>query len=75
MPEVEMGLVQDREYEIFGTLMYLHEDYETAIRLVAENKVNLKALVSKEYPLEEVSQAYKYIEQNRDTVQKVILNV
>ena len=75
MPEVEMGLVQDREYEIFGTLMYLHEDYVTAIRLVGEGKVNLKALISKEYPLEQVSDAYKYIEQNRDTVQKVILNV
>lgn len=74
-PEIEMGLVQDREYEIYGTLMYRHEDYETAIRLVAEGEVNLQALISKEYPLEQVSQAYKYIEQNRDTVQKVILNV
>lgn len=74
-PEIEMGLVQDREYELYGSLMYRHEDYETAIRLVAENKVNLKALISKEYPLEQVSEAYKYIEQNRDNVQKVILNV
>ena len=74
-PEIEMGLIQDREYEIYGSLMYLHEDYETAIRLVAEGKVNLQALISKEYPLEQVSEAYKYIEQNRDTVQKVILNV
>lgn len=74
-PEIEMGLIQDREYELYGSLMYLHEDYETAIRLVAENKVNLQALISKEYPLEEVAQAYKYIEANRDTVQKVILKV
>lgn len=74
-PEIEMGLVQDREYEIYGTLMYLHEDYETAIRLVAEGKVNLKALISKEFPLEQAAQAYQYIEDNRDAVQKVILNV
>lgn len=74
-PEVEMGLVQDREYEFYGSLMYRHEDYETAIRLVAEDKVNLKALISKEYPLEQVSDAYHYIEENRDNVQKVILNV
>ena len=67
--------VQDREYEIYGTLMYRHEDYMTAIRLVAEEKVNLQALISKEFPLEQVSEAYKYIEQNRDSVQKVILNV
>ena len=74
-PEIEMGLVQDREYEIYGTLMYLHEDYETAIRLVAEGKVNLKALISKEFPREQAAQAYQYIEDNRDAVQKVILNV
>ena len=74
-PEIEMGLVQDREYEIFGTLMYRHEDYLTAIRLVSEGKVNLKALISKEFPLEEAAQAYKYIEEHRDSVQKVILNV
>ena len=74
-PEMEMGLIQDREYELYGTLMYRHEDYLTAIRLVAEGKVNLQALISKEFPLEEVSQAYKYIETHRDEVQKVILNV
>ena len=74
-PEIEMGLIQDREYELYGTLMYRHEDYLTAIRLVAEGKVNLQALISKEFPLEEVSQAYKYIETHRDEVQKVILNV
>lgn len=74
-PEIEMGLVQDREYEIFGTLMYRHEDYLTAIRLVSEGKVNLKALISREFPLEEAAQAYKYIEEHRDSVQKVILNV
>jgi L-iditol 2-dehydrogenase len=74
-PEIEMGLVQDREYEIYGTLMYLHEDYEKAIRLVEENKVNLQMLISKEYALEDVAEAYKYIEENRNTVQKVILNV
>ena len=74
-PEIEMGLIQDREYEIYGTLMYLHEDYQKAIELVAQNKVNLQALISKEYALEDVAEAFKYIEENRDTVQKVILNV
>jgi len=74
-PEIEMGLVQDREYEIYGTLMYLHEDYQKAIELVQENKVNLQALISREYALEDVAEAYKYIEEHRDTVQKVILNV
>lgn len=74
-PEIEMGLVQDREYEIYGTLMYRHEDYMTAIRLVSEGKVNLNALISKEFPLEDAGEAYKYIEEHRDSVQKVILNV
>lgn len=74
-PEVNMSLIQDREYELFGSLMYRHEDYVTAIALVASGKVNLEALISKEFSLEDVSKAYQYIEDNRDTVQKVILTV
>lgn len=75
MANVNMANVQDREYSLVGTLMYLHEDYVDAIDMVKNNKVNLQALVSKEFPFLESDKAYKYIEENRDSVQKVILNV
>ena len=75
MANTNMANVQDREYELIGTLMYIEEDYFEAIRLVDEGKINLKRLISKEYSIEDVSSAYQYIEDNRATAQKLILNI
>lgn len=72
---VNLANVQDREYSLIGTLMYTHEDYLEAIELVRDDKVDLKALITKEFDLEQTAQAYQYIEDNKDNVQKVILNV
>ena len=74
-PEVNLPNVQDREYNVVGTLMYVHEDYLDAIRLVAEKKVDLAKLITAHFPLEKVADAYHHIEKNRDTMQKVILDV
>ena len=75
MANTNMANVHDREYELIGTLMYIEEDYFEAIRLVDEGKINLKRLISKEYSIEDVSSAYQYIEDNRATAQKLILNI
>ena len=72
---VEMANVQDREYSLVGTLMYLHEDYADALRLAGEKKVNLDALISKQFDLLETAEAYQYIDDHKNDVQKVILNV
>ena len=75
MVNTNMANVQDREYSLVGTLMYLHEDYVDAIRFLEEGKVDLRSLISKEFTLDETAEAYKYIEANRDNVQKVIITV
>jgi L-iditol 2-dehydrogenase len=72
---VNLANVQDREYNLVGTLMYVHEDYVEAIKLLAAGKVNLKPLITKEFTLEQIADAYKYIEDHKDDVQKVILNI
>jgi L-iditol 2-dehydrogenase len=72
---VNMANVQDREYSLVGTLMYLHEDYLDAIRLLAEKKVDLETLITNEFPFEKSADAYAHIDANRDNVQKVILTV
>jgi L-iditol 2-dehydrogenase len=72
---VNMANVQDREYSLVGTLMYLHEDYLDAIRVVSEGRVDLKTLITNEFPLERTAEAYAHIEANRDNVQKVILTL
>ena len=75
LAQVNMANVQDREYNLIGTLMYLHEDYEIAIDLLKNNRVHLKELITKEFPLLETEKAYRFIEENRDQTQKVILTV
>jgi L-iditol 2-dehydrogenase len=72
---INMANVQDREYELIGTLMYVHDDYLEALRLAAEKKVDLSAVITNEFPLLDTAKAYDYIEAHRDDVQKVILNV
>lgn len=75
MPKVDMAAVQDREYSLIGTLMYTHEDYVDAIALAADKKVDLQSLITKSFPFDEYDKAYKYVEENRYTVQKVVIEV
>ena len=72
---VNLANVQDREYELIGTLMYLEEDYLDAIRLVEEGKVDLKTIITGHFPLENVQEAYQYIQENAAESMKVILDI
>lgn len=75
MPNINLANVQDREYELIGTLMYVEEDYFEAIQLVEDEKINLKELISAEYSIEEMQEAYHYIETHKETAQKIIINI
>lgn len=72
---INLANVQDREYSLIGSLMYTEEDYLSAISLAQEGKVNMRGLISKEFYLKQTAEAYKYIERNKDQVQKVILKI
>ncbi|GAB4329594.1 MAG: alcohol dehydrogenase catalytic domain-containing protein [Promethearchaeota archaeon] len=49
---VNVGNVQDRETEIFGTLMYVRRDFQDAIDLIAGGKVEVGQLVSQVFKLD-----------------------
>lgn len=74
-PEVDMGLVQDKELRMIGTLMFQEEDYLTAIDLINSGKIILEPLISKHFPFEDYAKAYKYIEDNRDRAMKVLIDL
>lgn len=74
-PRVDMGLVQDRELELIGSLMYRREDYVEAIRLVQENLVRLRPLITHNFPIVDYLQAYKLIDDQPEKVMKVLINV
>ena len=60
---------------IKSTMMYRHDDYIDGIRLVNEGKVHLKPLISKTFAFKDYLKAYQYVDDNRETTMKVIINV
>lgn len=56
-PQVDLHRVFWRELQIRGTRVYEPEDFEEAIRLAARGGLPLEALISAEFPLEQLEQA------------------
>lgn len=75
MAQIDLAVANDHELDIKSTMMYRHDDYVDAIRLVNEGKVNLKPLISKTFAFQDYKKAYEYIDANRETTMKVIINV
>lgn len=75
MATVDLAVLNDHELDLNSTMMYRHEDYTMAIKLVEEGKINLGLLQSKRFPFKDYLKAYKYIEDNRETTMKVLIDV
>ena len=67
-PLVDLGLVQDRELSLIGTLMYQKKDYLRAIELVSGGKLHLDQMVTQRFPFEEYLQAYQAIETSGESI-------
>jgi L-iditol 2-dehydrogenase len=74
-PEVDLGLVQDRELTLLGTLMYQKKDYERAIELVAEGKLHLTEMVTQRFPFSQYLAAYEAIESSGGRYMKVMIDL
>ncbi len=66
-PEVDLGLVQDRELCLVGTLMYQQRDYERAIELIAGGKLSLATIITDYFPFEKYLAAYHKNEEAQET--------
>lgn len=74
-PVVNMFHVGEHELNLFGSMMYRHEDYLTAVEMASSGKIILAPLISNRFPLEQYNDAYKYIEANREVAMKVIIEL
>ncbi|MFC1502013.1 zinc-binding dehydrogenase [bacterium] len=74
-PKVDMSTMSDHELRLIGTLMYKHEDYQMAVELIADGKVNTKPLVTRHFPFEEYNEAYAFIENQGDKTMKVMIDL
>jgi len=74
-PQVDLGLVQDRELSLVGTLMYQKVDYERAIQLIAERKLHLDEMVTHRFPFDKYLDAYHMIEASKGDYLKVMIEL
>ena len=75
MANIDLAVMNDHELDIKSTMMYRHEDYLDAIELVNQSRVHLRPLISKYFVFRDYLKAYQYIDENRETTMKVIINV
>ena len=74
-PRLDLGLVQDRELTLRGTLMYKKEDYQRAVELIAGGQVATAPLDSRHFPFDQYPAAYAFIERQGDKCVKVFVDL
>lgn len=74
-PEVDLGLVQDHELSLIGTLMYQKQDYRRAIELIADGKLALDKMITHRFPFREYLKAYETIEESGGNYMKVMISL
>lgn len=72
---VDLAKLNDSELDLNSSMMYRHEDYVEAIRLVNEGKIQLKPLQTAHFAFEDYQAAYQFIDDNREKTMKVIIDV
>ena len=72
-PTVNMFYLGEHELNVFGSMMYKHEDYLAAVEMIESGKIILEPLITKHFPFDEYLRAYEYIEREGDKSMKVII--
>ncbi|HUX58455.1 MAG TPA: alcohol dehydrogenase catalytic domain-containing protein [Bacteroidales bacterium] len=74
-PKVNYNFVGEHELMIIGTLMYKHEDYGEAIRLLDKGVVKTNQLITNHFSFEEYTKAYNFIDEQGDRTLKVMIDL
>ena len=71
---LNLGLVQDRELELVGTLMYVQDDFALALELLRSGTVAAEPLISHRFSLERAAEAFA-VADGREGSLKVLIEV
>ncbi len=71
---LNLGLVQDRELELAGTLMYASEDFPTALDLLENGEVQVAPLITHRFSLEHAAEAFATADRRKGAL-KVLIEV
>lgn len=75
LASVDLAKLNDSELDLNTSMMYRHEDYVDGIRFVSEGTIKLKPLQSQHFAFKDYLAAYQYIDDNRETTMKVLIDV
>jgi L-iditol 2-dehydrogenase len=74
-PNVDLGLIQDRELMMIGTLMYLRRDYDRAVQYIADGVIATSPLDTRHFAFADYLEAYRFIEEQADRAMKVFIDL
>lgn len=74
-PVINMYYLGEHELNIFGSMMYRHEDYEEAVGMVAAGSIKTDLLLTAKFQFEKYQEAYKFIEEKGDKTLKVMIDL
>jgi 2-desacetyl-2-hydroxyethyl bacteriochlorophyllide A dehydrogenase len=74
-PVVNMFYLGEHEINVFGSMMYLHEDYETAVEMIASGKILTSPLLTDSFPFNKYLEAYGFIEKMGERSMKVMIDL
>lgn len=72
---VDLATLNDHELDLNTTMMYTHEDYVEAIEQIERGAIRLRPLISRHFAFQDFLEAYRYIDANRESVLKVLIDV
>jgi L-iditol 2-dehydrogenase len=72
---VDLGLVQDRELVLAGSLMYQKADYERALALAATGEINFDEVITHRFAFDDYLAAYEAIERAKGNCMKVMIHL
>jgi len=73
--ELEMPMIQRREIDVLGHMMYIREDFRDAIDLLYSGRINTEKLISQRYDFEKYPDAFKFADANPMEVMKIIVKL
>jgi len=74
-PVINMFYLGEHELNVFGSMMYRHEDYEDAVEMISSGKIITAPLLTTSFPFEKYLEAYKFIDDRGDKSMKVMIHL
>lgn len=74
-PVVNMFYLGEHELNVIGTMMYRHEDFETAAAMIAAGRIITEPLLTRTFPFEKYTDAYRYIQKEGERSMKVMIDM